>query len=181
MARLIWLGVLLVALAGWALAEYRGRLGLAMAWGMIFLGVMAGYGLWRDLRHEVVPRQMAAAGRVEVPRAADGHYYLRLEIGGRPVTFLVDTGASNVVLAADDARRLGIDPARLVYAGQAQTANGLVRSARVTLEDVRLGPWEERTLPAQVTDGALEGSLLGMDYLGRFRIEIAAGRMVLSR
>ena len=185
-ARLIYLGLLLTAVGGWVLVEYRGRLGMAMrtamAWGLIFVGVMAGYGLWADLRQDVLPRQMVAdGGKVVLPRANDGHYYMTLTIAGTPVHFLVDTGATNVVLSQDDARNLGIDPATLAYVGTAETANGTVRTARVTLQDVRLADVVDDRLPAYVNDSQMEGSLLGMDSLGLFRIEIDGDQMVLTR
>lgn len=184
--RMIYLGLLLAAVGGWVLVEYRQRMGqalrVALAWGMIFLGLAAGYGLWQDLRGDVIPRQMVTeTGAVEIPRAADGHYYLQLDIGGQPVLFLADTGATNVVLSPADAARIGIDPAGLAYTGQAMTANGMVRTARVTLSDVRLGPFAEDRLAVWVNEADMEGSLLGMDYLGRFRIEMAGDRMVLRR
>ena len=184
--RLIYLFLLLVAVGGWVLVEHRGRLGFALrtatAWGLIFVGVMAGYGLWNDLRLSEAPRQMMAdGGEVVLPRAPDGHYYLTLTIDGTPLEFMVDTGATNVVLSRDDARKLGIDPDTLAYLGQAYTANGVVRTARVTLTDVALGDVVDARLAAYVNDGEMEGSLLGMDYLGRFRIEIDGGQMVLRR
>lgn len=184
--RLAYFLLLLAAVMGWIIVEHRGRLGFAlrtlMAWGLIFLGVMAGYGLWSDIRRTALPTQATMAdGRVEIPRSADGHYHLTLEIGGNPVRFLVDTGATNVVLSQTDARRLGIEPGTLAYLGSARTANGVVRTARVQLAEVRLGDFRDERVAAYVTDGEMEGSLLGMDYLRRFRIEIAGGRMVLTR
>ena len=94
---------------------------------------------------------------------------------------MVDTGASDVVLTQRDARRLGIDPASLLYLGQAFTANGPVRTARVDLSDVRLGPFADASLAASVNEGAMDGSLLGMAYLGQFHITISGDQMVLSR
>ncbi len=184
--RLTYLVLLLIAVGGWVMVEYRTRIGqalrVALAWGMIFLGVAAGYGLWNDLRDDILPRQMVTeAGAVEIPRAADGHYYVQLDIGGQAVLFLADTGATNVVLSPADARRLGIDPAGLVYTGQAMTANGMVRTARVRLSDVQLGPFADDSLAVWVNEADMDGSLLGMDYLGRFRIEIARDKMVLRR
>jgi aspartyl protease family protein len=153
-----------------------------MSWGLIIVGLMAGYGLWQDMGGSFTPRQtIAAQGEITLPRARDGHYYLTLEIAGQPVEFMVDTGASSVVLTREDAQKLGIDPDTLVYLGTAQTANGIVRTARVTLDDVRLGSFTDPTLTAYVNDGDMGGSLLGMDYLGQFHIEIAADRMVLRR
>lgn len=192
LARLLYLGLLGGAIGGYFLLANRDRLGRvaqqAAVWGLIFVGVIAGYGLWSDIRRDLVPYQAVfsegagGAPRIEAPRAADGHYYLTLDIGGTPVRFIVDTGASDVVLSREDAARIGIDPDSLTYLGRAGTANGMVRTARVTLKDVRLGPLEDARLTAWVSEGEMPGSLLGMSYLERFdRIEIAEGRLILSR
>ncbi|MFN3825879.1 MAG: TIGR02281 family clan AA aspartic protease [Pseudorhodobacter sp.] len=185
-ARLFYLGLLAVAVGGYVIVEFRGRMGQAArqaaAWALIILGLMAGYGLWGDMRSELMPRQsVVGTDTIEIPRAPDGHYYVTLRIGTQNVTFLADTGATNIVLGRRTAESLGIDPSGLVYLGSAQTANGMVRTARVTLEDVALGPIRDARLTAFVTDGDMDGALLGMDYLGRFRIEIARDRMILTR
>lgn len=189
-ARLIYLGLLGAVIGGYFLVANRQNLGRmaqqASIWGLIFVGVMAGYGLWNDIRSDIRPQQavFSAPGetRIEVPRAQDGHYYLTLRISDTPVTFIVDTGASDVVLSREDAARLGLNPADLTYLGRAGTANGMVRTARVTLTDVRLGTIHDPHLTAWVSNGQMPGSLLGMAYLERFnRIEIAGDRLVLSR
>ena len=181
--QLIYLGLLLVSLGGWVMVEYRNRLGFALrtglAWGMIFLGVIAGYGLWHDLRQDLV--QTEGANSVAIPIAADGHYYPRLMVNGQPITFMADTGASEIVLSQSDARDLGIDLTNLAYVGTANTANGTVRTARVRLESVVFGPFQDADIAAYVTDGQMEGSLLGMAYLGRFEISIKSEEMVLTR
>lgn len=186
LARMAYLLLLLVAVGGWVIVEFRNRMGqalrMALAWGLIFVGVMAGYGLWTDIRNDVMPSQMVSdGGEIAVPRAQDGHYYLTLRINGTAVRFMVDTGATNMVLNREDALALGIDPESLRYLGQAATANGIVRTARVTLPVVELGPFRNENFQAFVNDGEMSGSLLGMDYLGQFRVEIAQNRMVLRQ
>lgn len=186
LARVGYLAIILVALGGWVMVEFRRRMGqalrMALAWGLIFVGVMAGYGLWSDIRRDVMPiQEVAADGAVEVPRAADGHYYLTLMINGTAVPFMVDTGASGMVLSADDAARLGIDPDSLRFLGEATTANGVVRTARVTLPLVELGPFRNEGFRAYVTEGDLGQSLLGMDYLGQFRMEFDGGKLILRQ
>ena len=184
--RLLYFVVLLVAIVGWALAEYRGRMGQAlrafMAWGMIFLAAIAAFGMWGDISQTIRPvQEMTAAGKLSIPRAPDGHYYPRLLINGKEITFMADTGASGVVLAPKDAARLGINPKRLTYVNRAMTANGLVGTAAVTLHNVQLGPFHDAVLPAQVNQAPMDVSLLGMDYLGRFTVQISGNHMVLSR
>lgn len=183
--RLAYLVLLLMAVAGWVFVEYRGRMGFALrsalAWVMIFVGVTAGYGLWSDMQNRVTPMMDMEAGTVTLPRALDGHYYATLTINGAEIAFLADTGATQMVLSVQDATRLGIDPGSLAFLGEAQTANGIVRTARVTLPKVALGPFEDRDVVAYVSEGEMDGSLLGMSYLGKFRIEIADRQMILTR
>jgi len=186
--RVVYLTILIAAVGAWVLVEYRGRMGQMLravaAWGLIFIGVAAGYGLWDDLRTDLAPRQtvVAETGRVEIPRAPDGHYYLTLTVRDTPVRFMVDTGASTVVLSDRDSERLGIDRSKLAFTGSARTANGTIRTARVTLDNVALDGIPQGRLPAWVGDGPLDVSLLGMDYLSRFaKVEITGDRLVLHR
>jgi aspartyl protease family protein len=158
----------------------------AAVWTLIFLGTIAAYGLWPEIRAAMIPTQAAVltpqGQAVTVPRAMNGHYYLELQVNGAPIVFTVDTGATDMVLSHDDARRAGIDPDDLAYLGAADTANGMVRTARVTLDEVALETIVDRDVRAVVTDGALDGSLLGMTYLHRFsKLEISDGELVLTR
>ncbi len=154
----------------------------ALIWGIIFVGVIAGYGLWNDVQNDVLARQsVGAGGTIVIPRAPDGHYNLTVEINGTTVPFVVDTGASQIVLSQRDAQRVGLDPSALVYSGQAFTANGIVRTAPVTLDTLTLGPVRDRKIRAVVNEGVMDTSLLGMEYLNSMsRIEIIGGEMILT-
>ncbi len=186
-ARLVYLLILGIAIAGYLIADSRASLGRmarqALAWGLIFVGVIAAYGLWKDIAPELSPRQsLTRDGAIVVPRGPDGHFYLTLRLNDVPVRFVVDTGATAVVLSREDARRIGLDPDRLVYAGRASTANGEVATATARVETVQLENLADRNMRVQVNGGEMEGSLLGMDYLRRFsRIEIADDRLLLTR
>ena len=117
-----------------------------------------------------------------MPRRPDGHYSVTVAINGVPIEFVIDTGATDMVLSQADAARAGLDPANLAYLGSAMTANGEVRTATVRLETVNLSGIEDRNVRAVVNQGDLDGSLLGMGYLGRFsNIQITNGQMILTR
>jgi aspartyl protease family protein len=187
-AQLTYLALLGVAIGFWVLMRVRGGFGqlaqYAAIWGLIFLGVIAAVGLWGDIRQTVAPQQSVAVneGRITVPRSADGHYYLTLEVNGTPTRFMVDTGASEVVLTRAAADRAGIDTDGLAYFGRALTANGEVATAPVRLDSIGTGPLTERGFRAWVNSGEMPEPLLGMSYLNRFeRIEIAGGELVLYR
>lgn len=186
--QLVYLVILAAAIGGYFIAANRHQLGRVARhgalWGLIFVGVIAAAGLWSDIRSTVVPRQAVFAEdrRIEVPRAPDGHYYLTLQINGTPVRFVVDTGASDLVLTRRDAERVGLDHAQLSYLENARTANGVVQTARVRLGEVRLGPVVDENMRAVVNGGEMDTSLLGMNYLQRYsRMEFTGDRLILTR
>ena len=187
LARFAYLALLGLAIGGWVVMQGRENLSRtaqnAAIWGLIFVGAIAAAGLWSDIRNDVAPRQeVLEDGAIRVPLGRDGHYHVVLDVNGTPVSFIVDTGASDLVLSRRDAAAAGIATADLNYIGSAMTANGQVRTAGVRLDSVSLGPETERYVRATVTEGDLDVSLLGMAYLSRFaRIEIADGELILSR
>jgi aspartyl protease family protein len=150
----------------------------------IFLGAIVAVGLWPDVRDTVLPRQtvMENGGQIVVPVARDGHFYLSLDLNGVPVRFVIDTGASDMVLSGADAARIGLDTDQLIFSGRALTANGMVQTAPVRLDTVALGGLIDQDVRAVVNRGDLTESLLGMSYLRRFdRLEISGGQLVLER
>ena len=185
--RLTYLVILGAAVVGWFIAQNRRSLNqvaqAAMVWALLFVGVIAGYGLWTDIQRDLAPRQsVLATGQVEVPRSFDGHFYLTARLNGEPVAFVVDTGATDVVLTKADAARIGIVLEDLAFTGSAMTANGTVRTAPATVDSVELGGVDDGRLRVFVNQGEMDQSLLGMTYLRRFsKIEIAQDLLVLTR
>jgi clan AA aspartic protease (TIGR02281 family) len=109
-----------------------------------------------------------------------GHFMVDAVVNGEPVAFMVDTGASHVVLTLQDARKLGFSASGLDFTHQFQSANGVVRAAPVELREFRVGQLQLYDLEAFVNGGPLPISLLGMSFLERLRsYEVARGRLVL--
>ena len=120
--------------------------------------------------------------RIEVPMDASGHFILTAQANGETLRFVFDTGASFIALSPDDARTIGIDPDELAYVGIAETANGQVETAPVTIDRFVLGDFEDVNVPAVVIRADLSGSLLGMSYLRRFaRVSFEGDLLVLER
>ena len=187
LVKLIYLLILLAAIIGWFVASGQKKLNRVLqqlsVWAFIFIGFVVVYGMWEDVRRDVAPQRTASFedSRIRIPRSSDGHFYLILEINEMPVNFLVDTGATDLVLSEHDARAAGINPQKLVFLGSAQTANGQVRTAPVEIDSVRAGQIEFQNIRAWVSDGDSELSLLGQSFLSRFhRIEIRPDAMSLE-
>ncbi|SDZ13043.1 aspartyl protease family protein [Jannaschia faecimaris] len=158
----------------------------AAIWFFIFLAAALAFGNWDNIQQTLVPSQTYVSGDggtvIEIPRRFDGHYYMTLRINGELVDFVVDTGASDIVLSADDARSVGLDLRDLAYMGRAQTANGVIRTAQVFLDEVKVGDMVDTDVRAIVGNGDLGISLLGMSYLNGFgKIEIENDTLRLIR
>lgn len=180
--------VLLLAAVSWFFFAGRGRLARSMRdfliWVLIFAMVVIAYGFRDVLREQLLPASMVQVSGdvIELRRASDGHFHATLEVNGTDVRFMVDTGASDIVLSRRDAERVGFEPDGLGYLRQARTANGVVATAPVRLGLVRFGDFTDTNVPASVNGGALDSSLLGMSYLDRFSgIEMTGDRMRLRR
>ena len=113
-------------------------------------------------------------------RENNGHFYVHARVNGELVRFIVDTGASNVALTVDDARRVGLkfDPGEFQYVGEG--ASGPVRGKLVRLDRVSI---EGKTVD-DVSGVILEGSnlsLLGQSYLARMgEVQMVGDTMVLK-
>jgi aspartyl protease family protein len=124
----------------------------------------------------------AASGQAaEIAKSEDGHYWAEGDVNGTRVRFLVDTGATAVALTAEDAERLGFDPAHLNFAYNISTANGQQRAAQVRLASLSVAGARVDDVDALVIEKGLPSSLLGMSYLGRLsKFEATRSSLILQ-
>ncbi len=125
----------------------------------------------------------SASSRASAMLAADsrGHYMADGAINGVATRFLVDTGATLVVLSSNEANRLGI-PYRQAAQAMARTANGAVPYRLVKLDRVKVGDVELINVEAGVMEGGYDGpALLGMSFLSRTEVSRDGQSMVLTK
>lgn len=120
-----------------------------LGWLLIFMVIVVGYSFRFELAI-VKERALAALipayqweniqGELVVGRSGDGHFYLQAEAGDNvQLNFLVDTGASDIALTKQDARKLGFNPDNLCYTRTYKTANGLSAAAPVIIQRLTIG------------------------------------------
>ncbi|OYR18973.1 TIGR02281 family clan AA aspartic protease [Brucella thiophenivorans] len=148
-------------------------------WAVIILALVAAYQYRYELQ-DVGSRVTAGlipgspiSGRaadgsltVTLAKSANGHFDVNGRVNGARVHFLVDTGASSVVLSKEDAERAGIDTSSLAYNVPISTANGRATATSITIASLQIGDIERQNIRAMVTqEGLMTGSLLGMNFL----------------
>jgi aspartyl protease family protein len=145
-----------------------------LALGVTYRGELAGVG--RRLQVAFSGGDPVAMGEHEiaVPQSQGGSFIVVAKVNGQRVRFIVDTGATGVVLSPDDARRIGVDMAGLRYTEVAETANGIGYGAPLTADRLEVGPIAMSDFKMSVNQAPMSASLLGMSFLRRlesFRVE----------
>lgn len=196
-ARLLALGVLGV-LVGTGLLRRRMPLTETVrnigVWVLVALLLVAGYQFRYELQ-DVASRVSAglvpgspistvdAEGResVYVERMPGGHFETRASVNGVAVSVIIDTGASATVLTAEDASRIGLDPERMSFWIPVATANGATQAARARIRELGVGAITRRDVSVLVArPGALERSLLGMNFIGSLSgFDMRGDRLIL--
>ena len=118
----------------------------------------------------------SASGRIELRRAADGHFHWPGRVNGVAVDFLVDTGATRTALPLALAERAG-----LVLEGslRSSTAGGTVEGRMARADVLLQGGVGVDQLRVAVLP-RLEAPLLGMDVISKLRLSQSAGVLTLE-
>lgn len=179
------LAYLVALLSIFSLSARNMPLNQTVRYGVIWLGVILAIIFaysYKDaflnsrIMAELLPNRarVDAEGNLVIRASQDGHFHIEARVNGVPVNFMVDTGASDVVLSRQDAERIGLNPDTLSYTRTYMTANGATGGAPVKLNRLQIGQFTLDDFPASVNRGELDSSLLGMSALrklGGFSIE----------
>jgi aspartyl protease family protein len=122
----------------------------------------------------------AGATRIVLTADARGHFLPSGQINGRAVQFMVDTGASQVVMSESDARRINL-PFEQGQPVRVSTANGTAMGYRVVLSSVRLGDAQVYGVAAIVLPQSMPYILLGNSFLTRFQMQRTNDQLTLEK
>lgn len=172
--------VVIILLVGSALIgrglSWSQTLQMALIWLAIFAVVMGVATYWGDISNSkfagnLVPGKASVNedGSMSFYRSADGHFYINANVNNDNIRFMLDTGATDIVLSAEDAQKVGIDIENLHFNKVYNTANGQTRGAGVRLAQFEVAGFRFDSIAASVNEGEMNGSLLGMTFLNNMR------------
>jgi len=161
---LLWLGVGAVLVLGFSYQEELMSVG-------------------RRLRADLIPGTplQTEAGEMVISAGEGGGFHANGMVNGTPVRFLVDTGASSIVLSPGDARRLGIDLDSLIFNRAYETANGIGYGASTVVDELTVGHIRLTKVPVSINQAPMRSSLLGMTFLNRMKSFNISGRKLVLR
>jgi len=132
-------------------------------------------------QHFETASQSDTRGSVTLPADSRGQFFADGQVNGAHIRFMVDTGATSVLLPASEASRLGVDYRRGVPSYIA-TANGNARAWHVVLDRVTVGGITAYNVDAVVAQAeGLDVALLGMSFLNRTEMRRDGAYMTLTK
>lgn len=157
--------------------DFPATLKIITVWLLIGMVVLLGFLALQRQEKTLRIEQLADGQALVLKRARDGHYHLPATVNGRPIEFLVDTGASVTSIPRQVAEDLGL---KRVSSARFVTANGEVQ-ADIVMADLRIAETIEfRNLRIAALPGMGGTALLGMDVLGRFGMTQDASTLRLT-
>ena len=134
------------------------------------------------LRSNLVPGYPVETGAHELTlsEGQDGQFHVYGEINGTRIAFLVDTGATDIVLDPSDAKRLGIDLDNLTFDRPFGSANGIGYGAKTVVGGLAVGPIVFSNVEVAINKAEMGSSLLGMAFLKRLKsYSVSGGKLIL--
>jgi len=156
---------------------------MALAWVALLIGLTFFFGDWekQQINPNRDPESFVGNGLIEVVLEGNKrhHYLANGHINGQEVTYLLDTGASDVVVPAGLANKLQLQPGARGYA---MTANGKVEIRATTIKHLQLGEISLRNVRASINPG-MRGQeiLLGMSALKEIEFTQRGNQLTLRQ
>jgi aspartyl protease family protein len=156
-----------------------------LRWGpaaILAFWLLLGGGLYLAFQQYLQPKAVTvtAQGDLVIPRHRDGHFYVEGSVNGQAIRFLVDTGASSVVVSREFARRARLPEGEPTTF---HTANGRIEGRTVRGVAVKAGPLavSSTTVGVGLIGSEADEGLLGQSFLSRFDMTVSRKQLVLRR
>jgi aspartyl protease family protein len=160
---LLWLAVGIILIIGFSFQNELGDLALR-------------------LRGALAPGYAVQTGQREmtISEGEGGHYHVYGSVNGVQIRFLIDTGATDIVLDPQDARRIGLKLEDLTFDRPFGSANGIGHGASIEVDELAVGPIRLPHVRMSVNGAPMGSSLLGMAFLKRLKsYSFSGGKLTL--
>ncbi|GAA4739961.1 hypothetical protein GCM10023264_01150 [Sphingomonas daechungensis] len=157
---------------------------IILAWIAIFSGGFVLFTFRDDLgyvaqrlRSEATGEPVRHGREIRIPMAIDGHFWVDARVNGKPIKFLIDSGATMTTIGRQTAADVGV-PVSPNRNQIVRTGNGFIRVATGTAKDLQVGDIERQNLPLHIADDD-DLNVLGMNFLSSLRRWGVEGRWLI--
>jgi aspartyl protease family protein len=138
------------------------------------------FGRIAERLHLAQPEQVVGR-ETRVAMAADGHFWVQVDLGGVKQRMLVDSGATVTALSSATAAAAGLTTRVEPFPMLIRTANGTVPARTAIVPELRIGNVVARDLPVVVSPAFGDMNVVGMNFLSRLKgWRVEDGALILT-
>jgi aspartyl protease family protein len=137
---------------------------------VLFLFRDEGRAIWQRAKADVGGNVAQVSGStMRIRKSDDGHFWVRASVNGKPVNFLIDSGATTTTLSRASAAYADVQPSG-GFPVMVETANGTAEAQRARIATLVVGSIRQQDAPAHIgSHGLGETNLLGMSFLSSLK------------
>ncbi|MFV0432193.1 MAG: TIGR02281 family clan AA aspartic protease [Alphaproteobacteria bacterium] len=171
---------LILMFAGGIWGAFRSNPGqflrIVLGWMMVFMAIMFSYTIYHDYKNSQLAKQTEGLTPDYVIQKQGSHFYTDALVNGVQVAFMIDSGASMVVLTKESAIKAGIDVDAINEHVMTSTANGAKLLKAAYVKEIRLGDIVVENLRVAVSEKGLKDNLLGTDFMKHVSKKVEVGK-----
>lgn len=155
--------------------DSRGFFRIILGWVMVFATLIFGYDMYNNYKNNQIARQMEGVAPSHVIQKNGAHFYTNAEVNGISLPFMVDSGATLVVLTKESAIKAGINVDALTEMHITSTANGEKMTKTTYVKEMKLGDAVFKDIRIAVSEDGLDQNLLGNSFMRHFSQKVEIG------
>ncbi len=155
--------------------DKKGFFRIVLGWIMVFAGLIFSYDMYNNYKNNQILERTQNMAPDYIIQKNGSHFYTDVEVNGVSIPFMVDSGASLVVLTKESAEKAGIDVANLKEIVIVSTANGEKMEKATYAKEMRLGNVVLKDIRIAVSEEGLDQNLLGNSFMKHFSQKLEVG------
>ncbi len=155
--------------------DSRGFFRIILGWIMVFATLIFGYDMYNNYKNNQIAQQMEGVAPSYIIQKNGAHFYTNAEVNGVSLPFMVDSGATLVVLTKESAIKAGINVDALTEMHITSTANGEKITKTTYVKEMKLGDAVFKDIRIAVSEDGLDQNLLGNSFMKHFSQKVEIG------
>ncbi len=155
--------------------DARGFFRIILGWIMVFATIIFGYDMYNNYKNNQIAERTQGMVPDYVMQKNGAHFYTNVYVNGVSIPFMLDSGASLVVLTKESAERAGIDVDSLTEHVIVSTANGEKIEKTTYVKEMRLGDVVFKDIRVAISVEGLNENLLGNSFMKHFSQKVEVG------
>ncbi len=155
--------------------DTRGFFRIVLGWIMVFSALIFGYDMYHNYKINQITQKLQGTAPDYIIKKNEAHFYTNVSVNGVTLSFMIDSGATFVVLTKESAEKAGINVDAIKEYAIVSTANGEKMEKMTYAKEMKLGNVIFKDIRIAVSEEGLDTNLLGNSFMKNFSQKLEIG------